>query len=79
LEQRLRAAELLMKKILPDLTAAEVTGANGGPIKTEQSYADLKDLSSEDLWTLREILMRCARPEGKDEGEDGANGEAEPS
>jgi hypothetical protein len=26
LEQRLRAAELLMKKILPDLTAAEVTG-----------------------------------------------------
>ena len=72
LEQRLRAAELLMKKILPDLTAAEVTGADGGPIKTEQSYADLKNLSTEDLWTLRGILMRCAA--AADEGEEGAKG-----
>jgi hypothetical protein len=29
LEQRLRAAELLMRKILPDLTSAEITGAAG--------------------------------------------------
>ena len=71
LEQRLRAAELLMKKILPDLTAAEVTGADGGPIKTEQSF-DFKQFSDEDLWTLREILKR--RAAAADEGAEGANG-----
>jgi hypothetical protein len=31
-EQRLRAAELLVKKILPDLTSSEITGANGAPL-----------------------------------------------
>src|SRR6516165_1393868 len=45
LEQRLRAAELLMKKILPDLTAAEVTGADGGPVRIERSLSALGDLS----------------------------------
>ena len=65
LEQRLRAAELLMKKILPDLTAAEVTGPDGGPIKTEprEQFPELKKLSDEDLLAMREILMRLAAAE----------------
>ena len=65
LEQRLRAAELLMKKILPDLTAAEVTGPDGGPIKTEprEQFPELRKLSDEDLLAMREILMRLAAAE----------------
>jgi len=31
---QLRAAEVLLKKTLPDLSAAELTGAAGGPIET---------------------------------------------
>ena len=53
------------------MTAAEVTGADGGPIKTEQSF-DFKQFSDEDLWTLREILKR--RAAAADEGAEGANG-----
>ncbi len=32
---RIKAIEILLKKILPDLTATELTGADGGPIQTE--------------------------------------------
>ena len=47
----------------------EVTGANGGPIKTEQAFPDeLKSWSDEDLFTLREILLRAAGPDGGDNG-----------
>jgi hypothetical protein len=54
----------------------EVTGTNGGPIKTEprEQFPELKELSDEDLLTLREILLRAAGPERKNEGEEGANG-----
>src|SRR5262252_8364406 len=58
LEQRLRAAELLMKKILPDLTAAEVTGPGGGPLQVERSLTALDDLASEELAMLEGILKR---------------------
>ena len=64
-------------KLLPrkygDRVSAAVSGADGGAIKTEQSFAELKDMSDEDLWTMREILMRCAGPEEEDEGEEGGN------
>jgi len=65
-------------KLLPrkygERVSAELTGANGGPIKTEQQFPELKDMSDEDLFTLREILMRYAGPEGEHEGEEDANG-----
>ncbi len=32
LDQRLRAAEILSRKVLPDLKATEVTGKDGGPV-----------------------------------------------
>ena len=60
LEQRLRAAELLMKKILPDLTAAEVTGPGGGPLQVERSLSALGDLSDEELAFLEGIVRRHA-------------------
>lgn len=31
---RLKAIEILLRKSLPDLSAVEVTGANGGPVET---------------------------------------------
>lgn len=34
-KEQIRAAEILLKKILPDLKAVEVTGANGGAVKVE--------------------------------------------
>jgi hypothetical protein len=35
LEQRIRAAELLTRKVLPDLAANEITGAAGAPLVPE--------------------------------------------
>ncbi len=32
MDQRLRAAEILSRKVLPDLKATEVTGKDGGPV-----------------------------------------------
>jgi hypothetical protein len=66
------ACKLLPRKY-DERVSAELTGANGGPIKTEQQFPELKDLSDEDLFALREILTRYAGPEGEDEGEEGAN------
>jgi hypothetical protein len=60
LEQRLRAAELLTKKILPDLTAAEVTGPGGGPLQVERSLSALGDLSDAELAFLEDIVRRRA-------------------
>ena len=72
LEQRLRAAELLMKKILPDLTAAEVTGADGGPVRIERSLSALGDLSDEELAFLEGIVRRRACDAADDgAGDDG--------
>ena len=67
-------------KLLPrkygERVSAELTGANGGPIKTGHrgQFPELKKMSDEDLLTLRDILLRYAGPEGEDEGEEGANG-----
>jgi hypothetical protein len=70
------ARKWVASKLLPrkygDRVSAELTGANGGPIKREQSFAEFKHLSDEDLFTLREILLRAAGPEGEDE--EGDNG-----
>jgi hypothetical protein len=38
-----------MKKTLPDLTAAEVTGPGGGPLQVERSLSALGDLSYAEL------------------------------
>ena len=67
------ASKLLPRKY-GERVSAELTGAGGGPIKTEQQFPELKEMSDEDLLALREILMRYAGPEGDDEGEEGANG-----
>lgn len=66
---RIDSRKWVLSKLLPskfgDRVASELTGANGGPIKTEQSF-DFKQFPDEDLWTLREILKRRAAAE--DEG-----------
>jgi hypothetical protein len=61
------ASKLLPRKY-GERIAAEMTGANGGPIKTEQQFPELKDMSDEDLLALRDILMRYVGPEGEDGG-----------
>jgi hypothetical protein len=38
-EQRLRAAELLAKKLVPDMTSTEITGPEGGPIELSDASA----------------------------------------
>lgn len=55
----------LGKQLLGQRDYAQIahTGPNDGPIKTETTYADLKKLPQEDLWTLREILTRRAAAE----------------
>jgi hypothetical protein len=40
LEQRLKAAELLLRKLLPDLKATEVSGPDGAPIAVAVEYSD---------------------------------------
>ena len=63
----------LLSKLQPrkygDRVSAELTGANGGPIKREESFPEFKNLSDEDLFTLREILLRAAGPDK--EGDNG--------
>jgi hypothetical protein len=77
LEQRLRAAELLMKKILPDLTAAEVTGPGGGPLQVERSLSALGDLSDEELAFLEGIVRRRACDAADDGAGDDGDGDTE--
>lgn len=48
---RLKAIEILLRKSLPDLSAIEVTGANGGPVQT--TTIDPGKLSTD---ALKEIL-----------------------
>ena len=77
LEQRLRAAELLMKKILPDLTAAEVTGPGGGPLQVERSLSALGDLSDAELAFLEGIVRRRACDAADDGAGDHGNADAD--
>jgi hypothetical protein len=73
IDARKWVASKLMPRKYGDRVSAELTGANGGPIiKTEQQFPELKDMSYEDLFTLREILTRRAAA-AEDEGEGGAN------
>jgi hypothetical protein len=75
---RIDSRKWLLSKLKPEKygerVSAELTGANGGPIKTEprEQFPELKKLSDEDLLAMREILMRLAAAE--DEEEEGANG-----
>jgi hypothetical protein len=70
------ARKWVASKLLPrkysERVSAELTGANGAPIKTERQFPELKKMSDEDLLALREILLRRAAAE--DEGEAAANG-----
>jgi hypothetical protein len=44
-----------------------LTGANGGPIKTEQQqFPELKNMSDEDLLAMRDILLRAAGAKRED-------------
>ena len=43
-KEQIKAAEILLKKILPDLKALEVTGAGGGPISVSVTRIELVDL-----------------------------------
>lgn len=39
-QTQVRAAEILLRKCIPDLEATEITGKNGGPIEHEDVGAD---------------------------------------
>jgi hypothetical protein len=52
-EQRLRAAELLVKKILPDLTSSEITGANGSPLIPEAAPVDVSVIAESAIVLLQ--------------------------
>ena len=62
-----------MKKTLPDLTAAEVTGPGGGPLQVERSLSALGDLSYAELAFLEGIVRRRAC----DTADDGAGDEGD--
>ena len=68
---QIRAAEILIKKTLPDLQAVEMTGANGGAIQFETTV-DPTGLSDEQLRALASIPVS-----GRDSSEEGT-GEAPP-
>lgn len=38
----------LLRKVMPDMTTAEITGANGGPVKTEEVGGAAKVLAALD-------------------------------
>ncbi len=44
LDQRLRAAEILSRKVLPDLKSQELTGKDGGPVTISHEQA-IKELA----------------------------------
>lgn len=48
----------LLKKQIPDLSAVEVTGAEGGPVQMEQ--INPRRLSAEDLAKLREMVAKSS-------------------
>ena len=54
IEQRIKASELLVRKILPDLTAAELTGPGGAPLVRAQ-VVDVRDIAA----TAIELLERA--------------------
>ena len=39
-QTQLKAAEILLKKVAPDLARQELTGENNGPVKIEVSWQD---------------------------------------
>lgn len=41
-QTQLRAAEVLLRKTVPDLTAVELTGSDGGPVETVFRWAGEK-------------------------------------
>lgn len=42
-QTQLRAAEILLKKCVPDLSSTEITGDGGGPLVTRVEVVDLDD------------------------------------
>jgi hypothetical protein len=45
-KEQIKAAEILLRKSMPDLKAIEVTGANGGPIAVAVTRIELVDLDA---------------------------------
>ena len=66
----------LLSKLLPskfgDRVAAELTGADGGPIRIENALAPLGNLTTDELMLLQQILRRRAGVESEeaDNGDD---------
>lgn len=55
-QTRLKAIEILLRKSLPDLSAIELTGENGGPIKSENTTSlNVSGLSPEQLRAIASI------------------------
>jgi hypothetical protein len=69
-EQRFRACELQMKKILPDLTATEVTGAGGAPLIPERPVS-VDEIAATAIALLERHRVRTEAPaiEGEFENE----------
>lgn len=58
---QIRAIEILLKKTLPDLTATELTGADGGPV-------EIKATSNRDrAKALAAVLTAAKKPDGPSE------------
>lgn len=57
MQERLRATELLLKKILPDLQATELTGAGGSPLLPEREQ-DPRQIARAILATLGEAALQ---------------------
>ncbi|MFM0141749.1 hypothetical protein [Paraburkholderia sp. RL18-085-BIA-A] len=58
------AKELLDRGFGKSTQHAEITGKDGGPIKTQQAPVDLSDLTDEEL----QVLERLAAQSGADQG-----------
>jgi hypothetical protein len=67
-------ADLPRKNMLGQKDSARIrhAGHDGGPIKTECNFAALRNLSTEDKFALREILLRASAANSDDGGDDDA-------
>jgi hypothetical protein len=69
-DSRRWGASTLLPRIYGPTQRTEITGADGGPIKTESF--DFKGMSDDDLFALRDILTRHAAAAGEDQNGGGS-------
>ena len=62
MKERLHALELVMKKVVPDLQASEITGAAGGDLFPKPEPMDLKATAAALLSVVREAGLRTVSP-----------------